>query len=59
MKGLKIAGIVLLILQVFSLIGSIASGAPLYNGSIANLIGRFLFGIVGALLLLIYVQKSK
>ena len=59
MKGLKIAGIVLLILQVFSLIGSVASGVPLYNGSIANLIGRFLFGIVGGILLFISLSKSK
>ena len=59
MKGLKIAGIVLLVLQVFSLIGSIAGGVPLYNGSIANLIGRFLFGIVGVILLLIAARKSE
>ena len=59
MKALKIIGIILLVLQLLSLIGMLAGGAPLFNGSIANLIGKFFFGIIGGILLLVYYSKSE
>ena len=59
MKALKIIGIILLVLQVFSLIGTMMSGVPLFTGSIANLIGRLIFGIAGGICLTVYAIKRK
>ncbi len=58
MKALKIIGIILLVLQVLSLIGTAMSGA-LFTGSIANLIGRLIFGIAGGVCLTVYAIKRK
>lgn len=51
---MKIAGIVLLVLQVLGLVGGLASGqlmATLSSGSPAFLLGFFLPGIIGLVLL--------
>lgn len=58
MKALKIIGIILLVLQVLSLIGMMMSGA-LFTGSVANLIGRLIFGIAGGVCLTVYAIKRK
>jgi hypothetical protein len=59
MKALKIIGIIFLVLQLLSLIGMLAGGAPLFNGSIPNLIGKFFLGIIGGILLLVYYSQSE
>ncbi len=58
---MKIAGIVLIILQIVSFIPSLIAGDPIFgNGNIAWIFGRFIFGIVGVILLIIdYRRKNK
>ena len=57
---MKSAGIVLLILQGISMIASLIAGDPLLgNGNIAWLLGRYLLGIVGVILLIIHHNKNK
>ena len=54
----KTIGIILIVLQIFALVGMAASGGPIFNGSFANLIGKFIFGIVGAVLLISAAAKK-
>lgn len=54
----KTIGIILIVLQIFALVGMAASGGPFFNGSFANLIGKFIFGIVGAVLLISAAAKK-
>lgn len=59
---MKIAGIVLLVLQVLALVGGIASGqlmATLSSGSPAFLLGFFLPAIIGVVLLNKAKKKGK
>lgn len=56
---MKIAGIVLLILQVISLIPALLTGDNVFGNGVANLLGRFIFGIVGAVLLIIAYKRNK
>jgi len=55
----KIAGIILIILQIISLIPSIAAGDNIFSHGFANLLGRFLIGIVGVILLVIAYKREK
>ncbi len=57
---MKIAGIVLIILQVVSLIPALATGDSIFgDGNIAWLLGRFIFGIVGVTLLIVHHVRNK
>jgi len=56
---MKIAGIVLLILQVISFIPALLTGDNVFGNGVANLLGRFIFGIVGAVLLIIAHKRNK
>ena len=56
---MKKVGIILLIFQAISLIPAIATGDNIFAYGIANLIGRFAFGIVGAILLIKSNKKKK
>ena len=56
---MKIAGILLLVAQFISLIPVVITGENIFENGIANLIGRLSFGIVGAILLIIYYKKKK
>ena len=55
---MKIAGIVLIILQVVSLIPALVSGEAVFVGGIPNLLGRFAFGIIGVILLVIAHKRG-
>ena len=55
---MKIAGIILLVLQVISLIPAIITGDNIFQNGLANLVGRFIFGIIGGILLVIAYRKS-
>ena len=56
---MKIAGFILLILQVASLIPSCVAGDNPFAGGLPWLIGRFSLGIVGIILLIIAYSKNK
>lgn len=62
---MKIAGIVLLVLQVFAFVGSHLNGSlPEIFGEfsvygIARIIGYFIPAILGAILLTVGIKKSK
>jgi len=56
---MKIAGVLLLVLQVVSLIPSLASGDNIFENGIPNLLGRFIFAIIGVILLIIAKKKNK
>lgn len=59
---MKIAGIILLILQVIAIIGGIFNGSlpeMIRNAEIIQLIGFFFFGIIGAILLAVSVKKKN
>ena len=55
---MKIIGIILIILQVISFIPSIVTGDNIFSHSLPWLIGRFLLGIVGVILLIIAYKKE-
>ena len=54
---MKIAGIVLIVLQVLSLFPALVAGDNIFGSGGVNLIGRFIFGIVG--LMLLFLAKAK
>ncbi len=56
---MKIAGIILIVLQVLSLIPALAAGENIFGNGGANLIGRFFFGILGVFLLFLAKPKPK
>ncbi len=56
---MKIAGIILIIIQVISLIPSMVLNEDIFANGGANVIGRCLFGIVGIALLVIAWHKEK
>ena len=56
---MKIAGIVLLILQAVSLVPALVTGENIFENGVANLIGRFSFAIIGIILLVIAARKKK
>lgn len=56
---MKKAGIVLLILQAVSLLTPLIRGDAIFTGSFANLIGRFIFGIVGIILIAIANRRDN
>lgn len=56
---MKVAGIILIILQVASFIPALASGENIFANGFANLIGRCLLGIVGVILLIIAHKRNK
>ena len=56
---MKVAGIILIILQVASFIPVLASGENIFANGFANLIGRCLLGIVGVILLIIAHKRNK
>ena len=57
----KMIGWILVVLQIFAIIGRIASGTP-FSGGVAglfNLLGFLLFGIIGAILIIVsYKDKN-
>lgn len=55
---MKKAGIVLIVLQLVSLIPSLISGEPIFSNGIAWLIGRFLLGIIGVILLIVDYKRN-
>ena len=57
---MKIAGIILIILQVIAVIGSFLGGGNPFKTGFFGLIGYFIFGIIGTILLIVYsVKKNK
>ena len=56
---MKIAGIILIIVQVISVIGTAMAGVNIFDYPLPNVIGRFIFGIVGAILLVISYKRKK
>ena len=56
---MKIAGIILIIIQIISLIPAIITGDNIFAYGLANLIGRCLFGIIGVILIIIPSRKKK
>ena len=56
-----IAGIVLLIMQGISIVGTLLAGDSLFgDGNPFWLLGRYIFGIVGVILLVVnHVRKNK
>ena len=57
---MKIAGIVLIVLQCLGVIGGIIVGRNPFAGGIAEAVGYFLFGIVGVILLVAdHMRKKK
>ena len=57
---MKIAGIILIILQIIAVIGSFIGGRNPFTVGIPELIGFFLIGIIGVILLIVYyVKKNK
>ena len=57
---MKIAGIMLIILQVLAVIGSFIGGRNPFRAGFLQLIGFFLLGIIGVILLIVYyVKKNK
>ena len=56
---MKKAGIILLIIQAISLIPAITMGDNIFENGVANLLGRFSFGIVGTILLIKASKKKK
>ena len=55
---MKIAGIILLILQAISLFPVLVTGDGFSGHVFAWYIGRFLFGIVGVILLVIHHKRK-
>lgn len=55
---MKVAGIILLIVQAVSLFPALVSGEDIFANGIVNLIGRFSFAIVGIILLIIANRKK-
>ena len=57
---MKIAGIILIVLQVLAVIGSLIAGRNPFKAGLIELIGYFIFGIIGITLLIIYyIKKNK
>jgi len=56
---MKIAGIILLIVQALSLIPALVAGDNIFSYGFANLLGRLSFGIVGVILLIIARKRGK
>ena len=56
---MKIAGIVLVVIQVLSFIPAAVMGDNIFGYGLANLIGRCSIGIVGVILLLIAHKRKK
>ena len=57
---MKIAGIILIILQIIAVVGSFIGGRNPFTVGFPGLIGYFIFGIIGVILLIIYyVRKNK
>ena len=54
-----ILGIVLVALQIISLIPSIILGENIFAGGLFFLLGRYSFGIIGAVLIIRGVRKRK
>ena len=52
-------GVVFLVLQVISLIPSCVTGENLFDNSFPYIIGRFLFGIIGIILIVRAYGKKK
>lgn len=56
---MKIAGIVLIVLQALVVLGSLIGGKNPFAGGIFEIIGYFLVGIIGVILLVIGIKKNK
>lgn len=53
-------GVILLILLVISLIPSCVTGENLFDNSFPYIVGRFLFGIIGVILIVrAYIKKKN
>lgn len=56
---MRIAGIILIVLQCLSFISAIMMGDNIFAYGLANLVGRCIFGIIGAILLMIAHKREK
>ena len=57
---MKVAGIILIVLQVIAFIGSFIGGRNPFTAGIPEMIGFFLIGIIGVILLISYfIKKNK
>jgi len=56
---MKIAGIVLIVMQVLSFVPMVITGENILAYGIANMIGRCSIGIVGVILLLIARKRKR
>ena len=56
---MKLAGIILIILQIVSFVPAIVTGDNIFSRGFFNLIGRLSFGIVGIILLIISKKRKN
>ena len=57
---MKVAGIMLIVLQIVAVIGSFIGGRNPFKTGLIELIGFFLMGIIGIILLIAYyIKKNK
>jgi len=56
---MKIAGIILIIIQIGSFITTAIQGGSIFGNGFANLLGRCIFGIVGIILLVVAAKKKS
>jgi len=54
-----VLGIILVLLQIIGLIPSIILGENIFAGGLFFLLGRYSFGIIGAVLIIRGVRKRK
>ena len=54
-----VLGIILVLLQIIGLIPSIILGENIFAGGLFFLLGRYSFGIIGAVLIIRAVRKRK
>ena len=57
---MKIAGIILIILQVIAIIGSFLGGRNPFTSGFLEMIGYLISGIIGVILLIVHhIKKNK
>ena len=56
---MKIAGIILIVLQVVVTLTSLVAGGNPFAGGLFGTIGYFLCGIIGVILLIVYHKRNK
>lgn len=57
---MKIAGIILIVLQIIGVIGAFIGGKNPFSGNFLEIIGYFLTGIIGVILLIAdYIKNNR